>query len=198
MNQKQCVACAEEIKSAAKICRFCSTLQDDSRFLETSTSNLSISESNQVGCGRCGSQNPDQSSECSSCGISLPYEEPKIRVETNDPVLEAYLARPTPTRKKHQADFLANSTVKTVLIVAGIFAVVFFALFTLSALGQNQFYKMGLDYGKETGTPGVLEGHDSPGDFCRISAWVTSAQNDGDREQFFNGCVAGINSRGGS
>lgn len=38
MGVKRCIACAEEIQSQAKLCRFCSTRQDDKRFRRSSES----------------------------------------------------------------------------------------------------------------------------------------------------------------
>ena len=35
---KECIACAEEIKSGANLCRFCGTLQNDPRFLDAADS----------------------------------------------------------------------------------------------------------------------------------------------------------------
>lgn len=74
MNTKICVACAEEIKLDAKLCRFCQTLQNDSRFAEARDQeevedDVHPEEGGTWGwaCTHCGSKNRPGRTVCWNC-----------------------------------------------------------------------------------------------------------------------------------
>jgi hypothetical protein len=58
---KPCIACAEEIKKDARLCRFCKTAQDDASFLGTSLPNIAATEDAETGSSAGAPSSPHES-----------------------------------------------------------------------------------------------------------------------------------------
>lgn len=70
MEYKDCIACAEQIRSNAILCRHCKTRQDDLSFKASEESSKSVSQkpmSSSVECPRC-SEMAFQWGKCDRCG----------------------------------------------------------------------------------------------------------------------------------
>ena len=74
---KECVACAETIKSSAKLCRYCDTLQNDERFQEKSRKpSRARTFQEQSQCLKCQRKlKTDEPAICTSCQFHLDKHE---------------------------------------------------------------------------------------------------------------------------
>jgi hypothetical protein len=67
-DTKECVACAESIKAAARLCKYCSTMQDDEKFVKTAKTKrskpASPKKSNCLSCDK-----PLKNTETSLCNM---------------------------------------------------------------------------------------------------------------------------------
>lgn len=81
MANKECVACAEEILSAAKLCKHCGTLQSDPRFAPSSASGIDQESKNL--CLSCGTKVEDYQRVCEACdgSCATPKKCPSCKVE---------------------------------------------------------------------------------------------------------------------
>lgn len=74
---KDCIACAEEIKLNAVLCKHCGTRQDNGDFLAIPGQEKSLaiekSGTSDSACGRCNSPGQHDFGTCTSCGVELPY-----------------------------------------------------------------------------------------------------------------------------
>jgi hypothetical protein len=77
LTNKECIACAEDIKTQAKLCRFCGTLQDDKEFLKATTVtkkvNTTRSNSKCILCSNTLKKN--ESAVCENCQFGLSKHE---------------------------------------------------------------------------------------------------------------------------
>jgi hypothetical protein len=82
MTNKECIACAEEIKAQAKLCKHCGTRQDDSEFSKPKKSSSTNSPTQKITkCLICSTKlNKAESSVCDNCQFGLSKHERDLLV----------------------------------------------------------------------------------------------------------------------
>lgn len=101
---KECIACAEDIKANAVLCKHCGTRQDSDDFISSAGKVTELPHPTDLAnCGRCNAANQPKVGLCTKCGVNLPYSMTGESPTEKDLAFAAYRNREKPALKGNAA-----------------------------------------------------------------------------------------------